>query len=88
MGGGAAFGVSTPLQITGGFGNLSSRPKDDAEEYQKAIMGASFSLSGAFGVQAAYGKSLTGDIDSAEISITTAAGVEIAIKGIIYMGRL
>ena len=88
LGGGAAFGVSTPLQITGGFGNLSSRPEDDAEEYRKAIMGASLSLSGAFGIQAAYGKNLTGDIDSAEISATSAAGTEVAIKRIIHIGRL
>ena len=89
LGGGAAFGVSTPLQITGGFGNLLSRPEEDtAEKYKDAIMGLALSSSGAFGIQAAYGRSLTGDIDSAEISVTTAAGAEVAIKRIIHMGRL
>ena len=89
LGGGAAFGVSTPLQITGGFGNLLSRPEEDtAEKYKDAIMGLALSSSGAFGIQAAYGRSLTGDIDSAEISITTAAGTEVALKGIIHIGRL
>ena len=83
LGGGAALGVSTPVQVTGGFGNLSSRPEDNAEEYRKAIMGLSASLSGASLIQAAYGKSLTGDTDAVEISLTTAAGIELSIKAIV-----
>ena len=47
IGGEAALGASTGVQITAGFGNLSPFPGDKPEDYRKAIEGASGSFGGA-----------------------------------------
>ena len=88
IGGGVGLGASTPLQISAGFGNLSDFPGSSPEEYRSAITGLSASINGAALIQAGYGKSLFGDIDSTEISATSSLGIEGNIKGIIFLYNL
>ena len=88
IGGEAALGASTGVQITAGFGNLSPFPGDKPKDYRKAIEGTSGSLGGASLIQGAFGKSFSGDTKSLEISLTSAFGISGGIKKVIFLCNL
>ena len=88
IGGEVAFGASTGVQITAGFGNLSPFPGDKPEDYRKAIEGTSGSFGGASLIQGAFGKSSSGATKSLEISLTSALGISGGIKKVVFLCNL
>jgi filamentous hemagglutinin len=70
------FGVSTPVQITDGFGNFKAPEKENANDYKSAIEGWSLGGGGASGVQVSASVSTSGLV-STEVTGTTAIGTTL-----------